>query len=220
MKRIYLGLALTALLSPALAADLPPFPTKAAVVAPCLAGSCSGWYGGFGFAGSGSNLDIVAGGLNNSVFAAGGIVKVQGGYQLWNGSWFAAIDVSLGGEFTTTANGSLPVVPNERGRSKLFGSEMIRLGYNFFPSPASAPVTPSQSPISGLIVPANLLAASTPFLQCGGVQRRGTSVGACGAGFETVIASSWTSTISYTNSPSQQGLPADNLVMIEINKHF
>jgi hypothetical protein len=218
MKRYLVAAFLAMISAPSLAADLSVKAPSAAYTG-CVPQNCSGWYGGFGFAGAGSNIDIIGGGLNQSVFSAGGIVKAQGGYQLWYGNWFAALDLSIGGEFTTTNSASVNIVPNERGRSKLFGSEMIKLGYNFFPSSQSAQVLPAQSP-TALLVPANLFAASTPYIKCGGEQRRGISAGACGAGFQTVIAQGWTSDVSYLNSPSQNGLPADNLVMIEVNKHF
>jgi opacity protein-like surface antigen len=216
MKNLLLAVSAALISTAAFAADLPVKTSVAAPVPYCTPGNCSGLYGGFGFAGTGANLDLLNGG---SVFSAGGTVKVQGGYQLWNGNWLAAIDLSFGGEFTTATNSAVPVVPREKGRSKLFGSEMIKLGYNFFPSSQSVAPAPSQSPIA-FLTPANLLAASTPYVKCGGLQRRGISAGACGAGVEAVIASGWTADFSYLNSPAQQGLPADQLVMIEINKHF
>jgi opacity protein-like surface antigen len=223
LRTILLALLSLFIAQAATAGDLPgPAAINKALTTPiatCTPQNCSGWYGGFGFAGAGSNVDIVGQGINNSVFSAGGIIKAQGGYQFWNGSWFAAIDLSVGGEFTTTTSAGVPVVPNQKGQSKLFGSEMIKLGYNFFSSPASGPVVPSQSPIP-LIVPANLLAASTPYFQFGGVQRRGQTAWGNGAGFQTVIAQGWTSDVKYIFSPSQNGLPTDNLVMVEINKHF
>src|SRR5713226_5844829 len=106
MKKLVLALSL--LVSPALAADLP---VKAIpyLSTPCAAGSCSGWYAGFGVAGDGSNADIVGQGINGSVFAAGGILKAQGGYQFWNGNWFAALDLSLGYELITNTSATLPV---------------------------------------------------------------------------------------------------------------
>jgi hypothetical protein len=219
MKKLLLAACATFVSLTAQAADLSTKAPVAAPIAYCTPQNCSGLYGGFGFVGTGTNLDIIGGGLNQSIFAAGGTIKVQGGYQLWSGNWFAAIDLSLGGEFTTTNNSTAVIMPSERSSSRLYGSELVRLGYNFFPSSQSATVAPSQSPVP-LLVPANLFAASTPYVQCGGLQRRGRSSGACGAGFETVIAAGWTSNIGYLNSPSQNGLPADNLVMIEINKHF
>jgi len=214
MKKLLLAALL--LTSPAFAADLS---VKAPAVAPlpCVAGACSGWYAGFGLLGDGSNADIIGQGINGSVFAAGGALKVQGGYQFWTGQLFAALEGGIGYEFTTNTSANLPVVTN-RG-SKFIGTELIKLGYNFFPSTQVATTTPSQLPIP-LTVPANLLASSTPFFVFGGMQRRGISQWVNGAGIETVIAAGWTSEAKYLYAPSQQGQPAASIVTLELNKHF
>lgn len=206
--------------APLYAADMPvkaPGVFAAVSATPCTPGSCSGWYGGFGFMGDGTNADIVGGGLNGSVFAAGGAIKIDGGYQFWNGSWFAAIQGSVGYEFTTNTNGGLPIVNG--GGSKFVGQELIKLGYNFFPSNASAATTPSQSPVP-LVTPANLLAASTPYLIGGGLQRKGHSVWVNGVGVETVIASGWSASADYLYAPAQQGLDATSIVQLSVHKHF
>lgn len=216
--RVLIG-ALAALLafSPALAADLPAVIAKAPAKAPCAAGACSGWYAGFGVLGDGTNADIVGNGVNGSVFAAGGAIKAQGGYQLWADSWFAAIDISAGYEFTTNASASTPAT-GVRG-SRFVGMETIKLGYNFFPSSAAAPTVAGQSP-TVLTVPANLLASTTPYFRFGGMQRRGQSQWVNGAGIQTVIAAGWTTDISYLYAAAQNGNPAASIVMFEINKHF
>ncbi len=216
MKKLLLLATLIA--TPSMAADLAvkAVPLPAARM-PCAAGDCSGWYAGFGILGDGTNVDIVGNGINGSVFAAGGAIKVQGGYQLWNGSWFAAIDGSLGYEFSRASSSNLPVTNNFG--SKFIGTELIKLGYNFFPSSQSAVVSPSQSPIA-LVSPANLFAASTPYLTFGGMQRRGKNEWVSGAGVQTIIAAGWSSDVKYLYAPSQDGNPATNIVMIELNKHF
>ena len=118
MKRL-LGVLIAGLLTaPAFAADLT---TKAAPLATaaygCVPQSCSGWYAGFGILGDGSNADVIGNGINGSVFAYGGALKVQGGYQLWNGQWFAAIEGSVGYEFTT--NSSVGAVVKLRAGGRL-----------------------------------------------------------------------------------------------------
>lgn len=183
---------------------------------PCTPQSCSGWYAGFGILGDGSNADIIGNGINGSVFSTGAALKVQGGYQLWNGAWFAAIDASVGYEFTTNASAG---AVNPSGGNKFVGTELVKLGYNFFPSVASATTAPSQSPLP-LTVPANLLASSTPYLTFGGLQRRGISEWVNGVGIETVIAAGWSSDVRYLYAPSQQGVAATSIVMFEVNKHF
>ncbi len=216
-KRLVLAALAASIAVPALAADMAVKAIPFASATPCTAGSCSGWYAGFGVMGDGSNADIIGSGVNGSVFAGGGAIKVQGGYQLWNGAFFAAIEGALGYEFTTATSANLPVVNNHG--SKFVGMELVKLGYNFFPNAGSALTTPSQSPIP-LTVPANLLASTTPFFVFGGLQRRGISEWVNGAGVETVIAAGWTSEAKYLYAPSQQGQPATSIVTLELNKHF
>lgn len=212
-------LALSVLISPALAvaADLPVKAVPAAAPVICIYGNCSGWYAGFGVIGDGTNADIVGNGINGSVFAAGGAMEVHGGYQLWNGNFLAALEIGAGYEFTTSKSVSVPAL--NTGGSRFVGQELIRLGYNFFPSSAAAVTTPSQSPVP-LTVPANLLAATTPYFVFGGIQRRGKSVWANGAGLETVLASSWTMNVDYLYAPAQDGMDATSIVKLGINKHF
>ena len=182
----------------------------------CVPQSCSGWYAGFGILGDGSNADVVGNGINGSVFSTGGALKLQGGYQLWNGSWFAAIEAGVAYEFTT--NASAGAVFNGGG-SRFIGTELVKLGYNFFPSTAVATPVAGQSPVP-LTVPANLLASSTPYLTFGGMQRRGISEWVNGVGVQTVIAAGWSTDVKYLYAPSQQGVPATSVVMFELNKHF
>ena len=217
MRKLLLASAFAvSFLGAAQAADLS---VKAPVVAApiCAAGSCSGWYAGFGAMGNGTNADIVGNGVNGSVFAAGGALHVEGGYQFWSGSLFAAIEGSVGYEFTTNVSATVP--SNNLQGSKFVGTELIKLGYNFFPSAQSATTTPSQSPIP-LIVPANLLASTTPYMAFGGMQRLGHNVWVNGAGLETVIAAGWSSHAEYLYAPAQQGLNATSIIRLGIDKHF
>lgn len=217
-KRSFVLAAVAALFAlPAVAADLPVKVLPFASPTLCVAGSCSGWYAGFGVLGDGSNADIIGSGVNGSVFAGGGAIKVQGGYQYWAGSVLAGIEGGVGYEFTTNISAGLPTV-NKSG-SRFVGTELIKLGYNFFPGAASALTAPSQSPVP-LTVPANLLASTTPFFVFGGLQRRGISEWVNGAGVETVIAAGWTSEAKYLYAPAQQGQPATSIVTLELNKHF
>lgn len=217
-KRFAFAAVLACMASAAFAADT--FPAKAvpfASTSPCVPMSCSGWYAGFGILGDGSNADIVGNGINGSVFSSGGAIKLQAGYQLWNGAFFAAIEGGVGYEFTTNSSAGLPIA--EKSGSKFIGTELVKLGYNFFPQAASAVTTPSQSPIP-LVVPANLLASTTPYFVFGGMQRRGISEWVNGAGMQTVIAAGWSTDLKYLYAPSQQGVPATSVVMFELNKHF
>lgn len=218
-KSILAMAALAALSSFASAADM-RLPVKAPFLPAnaCMAGDCSGWYAGFGVLGDGSNVDIVANGINGSVFSTGGVLKIQGGYQFWKGSWFAALDASVGYEYTTNVSANLPVVTG-RGGSKIVGTELVKLGYNFFPGGGSVFANPSQS-ASPIVVPANLLASSTPYFTFGGLQRRGKNEWVSGVGVQTVISAGWSTDLKYLHAPSQQGEPATSIVMLELNRHF
>lgn len=214
------AVAATLALCPAVrAADFPVkavAPVWAPLPATCAPQNCSGWYVGGGVSGTGSNADIIGSGINQSIFSEGVTLKAQGGYQFWNGSVFAAIDVSAGYQFSTPNSAGALVTPNG---SKFVGTELVKLGYNFFPQATSATVTPGQSP-SLLTVPANLLASSTPYLTVGGMQRYGKTVEVNGAGVQTVIAKGWSTDVKYLYAAPQQGLPATQVVTLELNRHF
>lgn len=143
-RSIILGAALAALALPAVAADMAvkAQPNIVGTFGGCAPQSCSGWYAGFGILGDGNNADVVGNGVNGSVFSTGGALKVQGGYQLWNGNWFAAIEGSVGYEFTTNATAG---IITKDGGSRFIGTELVKLGYNFFPSPQSASPAPGRS---------------------------------------------------------------------------
>lgn len=219
MKKLALIAALAAFAFPALAADLPVKASPLALPEVCSPGTCSGWYAGFGVVGTGTNANIIGNGIDGSVFAAGGALKVQGGYQFWSGSMFAAIEASVGYGFSSPAGGDVPVANGSNFGNQFIGFEIVKLGYNFFPSQASAVTAPSQSPVQ-LIVPANLLASSTPYLAFGGYQHNGRNVWVSGAGVETVIAKGWTMDPKYLYAPADNGFKAENLVLLELNKHF
>lgn len=219
MKKFLLA-AMAALLSTAaFAADLPTWPVKAPAVATvCAPGNCSGFYAGFGLTGNGTNADIVGNGINGSVFAAGGAVDIHGGYQLWNGAIYAAAEGKLGYWFNSAVSAGVPVTNNNLGNS-FMGMELIKLGYNFFPSSQTASTVTGQSPVP-LIVPANLLAATTPYFVFGGMQRKGISEWVNGAGLTTIVASGWSTYAEYLYAPAQQGQPANQIVSVGLNRHF
>jgi hypothetical protein len=183
----------------------------------CVPQNCSGWYAGFGILGDGSNQDVSGGGIDGRVFSTGGALKLQAGYQLWNGQWFAAVEAGIGYEYTTNTSGG--AIVGGGGGSRLIGTELVKLGYNFFPSTQVATPMAGQSPVP-LTVPANLLASSTPYLTMGGMQRRGANEWVTGVGVQTIIASGWATDVKYLHAPPQDGRPATSVVMFELNKHF
>jgi hypothetical protein len=87
---------LAALAVPAQAADMPIAvpPAKAAykTPTPCTLTACSGFYVGGGLIGVGSNMDVLGGGIANSVFAGGGATALDAGYRFWNGAYVFVIE--------------------------------------------------------------------------------------------------------------------------------
>jgi opacity protein-like surface antigen len=217
MKRLSVIAALAALsFSPTFAADLPIYSKAPAYVAPApcqSAAACSGWYANFGLLNE--NANFISTGINGANNDFGLIAG--GGYQLWNGPVLAGLQLNGGYEFTgqgvaTTGNHFL-------------GTALVQLGYNFFPAATgttaapSAATVPGQSPFSN-IVPANLLAASTPYINAGGCLRHGILQGCAGVGIQTVIAQGWSTAFDYINMPSQKGQPDDQVFMLKVLKHF
>lgn len=205
-------------LSPARAADLPfKAPPALLPLAPiCTMTSCSGWYVGMGLSGNGGNADIIGNGINGSVFAAGGTIDVHGGYQLWNGSYFAAVELGIGNEF-------LPSQPlNTLGGQSLVGYEKVKLGMGLSGlfNPVTAPAAAGQSP-TAINIPASIASVlMSPYIQFGAQQRAGISQWISGAGAEFLLASRWNLDIGYTYATPVNDLPAENKVTIGLNYHF
>src|SRR5215467_13864788 len=96
MKKLLLATVFAAIAVPAMAADLPVrrgLATDPTVPVPCGAMACSGIYVGGHVEGEGSNADILGSGINGSIFANGAGLGLHAGYQLWNGSFFAAGEI-------------------------------------------------------------------------------------------------------------------------------
>jgi hypothetical protein len=203
--------------SPTRAADLAPVPVKAQPIpyisqSPCTISSCSGFYVGAGLTGNGTNADIVGNGINGSVFAEGGAIDVHAGYQLWNGQFFAALEGGVGYQYT---NGGVAV-----SGSNVTGYEIVKLGYGLQGLINQSTTVPGQA-ASPITVPAALAGAlMSPYIAMGGIQTRGTSVWASGAGAEFLLASHYNLDIRYMYAASQQGLPPVQQVTLGVNYHF
>jgi hypothetical protein len=205
------GLLLATLLLggfPAMAADLPTFPIKAPQASSCLAvGNCSGGYLDFGLnmnaALSSTFLNNASTGQNN-----GAGINVGAGYQLWTGQVLAGIEGNVGYQGGTA------------GSTGTFTStQFVKLGYNFFPAAASAAPTPSQNPFAGL-VPANLLANSTPAVIAGGCYGHGIEKACAGLEVDTVIAKGWSTAFQWYNAPNYKGQADENVFRVLVQKHF
>jgi hypothetical protein len=192
------------------AADLPIKVPSYLPASSCLsAGNCSGAYGTFGVSGDADLGGVLTGGANNGLG-----LNVGAGYQLWQNQIIAGIEVTGGYQFGTAGNSGT-----------LTSTQFVKLGYNFFPSttgtavaPTAAPA-PGQNPFVGL-VPANLLAASTPSFIFGGCYGHGIEKGCMGAEIDTVIAAGWSTAFQYYNAPSIKGQADENVFRIMVQRHF
>jgi hypothetical protein len=221
-KALLIALAVPYLIAPSetMAADLPAAikgPVKAAAAAPpaCAPASCSGWYFGLGLTGNGTSADISGNGVNQSVFAAGGILDIHGGYQLWSGSYLFAAEAGLGNQFQ---NGPL----NQFGSKSLVGYELVKFGGDLsgLVNQQNSATPPGQASGS-LNVPQSLASQFIAlYIALGAVQRKGLSEWVTGAGSEFVLARNWNLDIRYLYAPAQSGLDAMNLVTIGANYHF
>jgi len=201
----YLPLIAAALLAaPAFAADLPVKSPAYLPAQSCLAaGNCNGAYATFGVSGDADLGGVLTGGANNGLGLAFG-----GGYQYWQGQVIAGVELTGGYQFGTAGNSGTAT-----------STQFVKLGYNFFPSTATAAPAAQQNPFVGL-VPANLLANSTPSLLFGGAYGHGVEKAAVGMEIDTVIAAGWSTAFQYYNAPSVKGQADENVFRIMVQRHF
>jgi hypothetical protein len=141
----------------ATAADLPAkaVPVKAPYVSTCTVQNCTGFYLGAHVEGEGSNADILGSGINGSIFASGAGLGLHGGYQLWNGNFFASAEV--GGTWYT---GTQSAVGSVIGIDQRWSVDYVaKLGYglnglfNGPPAPSQGPVNVIQTLNAAMISP-------------------------------------------------------------------
>jgi hypothetical protein len=207
MKRLIFALATAALLSPAFAADLAVKALNKSLFSPtpiCTAGNCNGWYGTFGI----SNDADLGGILTNGSANNGMGLNIGAGYQYWQGQVIAGLEVTGGYQFGTAGSTGTAT-----------STQFVKLGYNFFPSSQVATPTPGQSSFLGL-VPANILANSTPAILAGGCLGHSIEKGCIGMEVDSVLSAGWSSAFQYYNAPSVKGMPDENVFRIMAQKHF
>lgn len=200
MKRFLALLAGTALCGSAMAANL-NLKAPAYVAPVCSAGStamapsCSGFYAGLNVQGIGSNLDILGSGINNSVFAAGGLVGLDVGYQFWNGTFFLAGEGQIDYDFQNNALSAEPFQQrwdaNILMKAGVGLSNVIGIGQ---PNTTGMP-TPSQGPINLAVIPGT--AFMSPYAVVGGAFKSGQQGWITGAGAEWILAQGWNLDIYY-----------------------
>jgi opacity protein-like surface antigen len=214
MKKLLLASAAALLATSALAADLPPQITKAS---PVLAGSactpvaCSGFYAGGTFGGVGTNLDIIGSGVNNSLFAGGGITALDVGYQYANAQMILGLEASVGYQFQTSAS----VNGVSGNASGLFAYQIGKLGGNI------SALFGGQPPVT---IPPQLAATQIGlYALVGAVERQFANGWATGAGAMFDIGPHSFVDLKYMHvqyGPSTHGqaqLSNENLVLVGLN---
>lgn len=186
-----------------------PTPVKAPAVSNCTIDSCSGFYVGANLVGAGTSSNITNTGISSSVLNAGGMLGGTAGWQFWNGTWFAAVDVKADYDATGT-NG---------GKAGYFFSEMIKVGGAL--QLVTGQGAPSQGPlqIAGLTM-------LTPYFESGPVERPFATGWGVGAGTEFALGGPYMFDISYlhvgyntTINPSLT-VNSEDLITLGINRKF
>jgi opacity protein-like surface antigen len=111
MRKLFLAAATALFTTSAFAADLPiPMKYGATLGSPCTVSplSCTGFYGGAWLGGVATSIDVLGSGISNSLFASGAVPGINGGWQYATGTYYFALEVGVGDQFSTTAqvNGS------------------------------------------------------------------------------------------------------------------
>lgn len=225
---ILLGMLLV-LPQPVYAGDIKiPASARAAVLPPpaepCTVTQCSGLYVGVDLTGINSNLDILGSGLAGSFGAGGQMLGVHGGYQLWNGTYFAAVEAGCAYNLTQNFNavGSDP-------SNKFLCTELIKGGFalsGLFGIGSGAAATPSQGPVPINIPAALLNSLTSPYFIVGAAQRFSKNGFVSGAGAEFVLAQGINVGAEYLhiNYNAQVNpivtLDTENLFRIYLNRKF
>jgi len=198
----------------ALAGDIAapaPVVTKAIAASACTPVSCNGFYMGGTFGGSGTNLDIVGSGVNNSIFAGGGVAAFDLGYQWTTPAWFLGLEGAVGGQFNTNSS-----VNNVSGNaSGLLAYQIGKAGGNI------SALFGSQAPIT---IPPQLAASQIgAYLLTGAVERQFATGWASGAGAEFDVGPHSFVDLKYMHvqyGPSSNGraqLSNEDLVLVGLN---
>lgn len=173
----------------------------------CTINQCTSWFVGAGISGNGTNADILGQGINQSVFAAGGIFDAHVGADLWNGKYYAGVEGGIGYQFQS---GPLSI-----GKSNLVGYQEFRLGGSLTGLINGAG---AQSAVTVPTALANALMA--PYLVFGALERNGYSQWLSGAGAKFLLATNWDLYLEYLYGAGVGTAPAVNIVKAGLNRHF
>lgn len=205
MRNLLKALALVAFVSPAFGADLPRAQAPAAPSNPCTTTTCTGFYGGFDLTGAGSDIAN----LNPNVFAGGGGLGLDAGYQYWDSKFYFAANV-FGDYMFQNFSGTTTTPGNSPG--PLFG-EFVDLGMPL------GGLFGTFTPASGF--PSALAASSlTPYIKVGALERPGLGAAwAVGGGMAFDISTKWFLKLDYIHG-TYANSSTDNLIRVGLNYKF
>lgn len=202
MRVLVAGAILGATLSIASAADLPlkALSIPASKFSCGTTQTCIGPYAGIDFSGLNGNFTSFLPGASGAVSGGDMTLGVHGGFEYWNGTYFAAVEV--GARYSMAQN--LNAVGG-LDQNRFTFLETVKLGANLAGvlglAQSGAPANPSASgPVasSGFSVPANLLSMLTSaYIELGAAQRFSKTGTVTGAGVQLLLASNWTADIDY-----------------------
>lgn len=177
----------------------------------CLTTDCIGPYIGFTVMGQGGNAAVIQNGIGGSIFAGGGLIGVQAGYELWNGSWFISPEIDA--LLNSTNSGSI-----DFSHGGFVAMAHLKLGGNAGALLGSGTPAPSQGPIS---IPGQLLShLVSPYLDFCTAFYSNANQQCGGAGVQFSIGGQWTADMIYDYGAPTKNLPALNYAGFSIGYHF
>lgn len=204
--------------SSARAADLPnkaaslPAPLADLVNQPCTQTSCQGFYAGLSLYGEGGNAAVLQNGLSGSVFAGGGMIGGNVGWENWSNGWFIAgqFDALLESAPGSNTTGFAP--------GGFVGLFHVKLGGNAGNLLGTAVPAGSQGPIA---IPQKLLSSLvSPYFDFCTAIRQGTTQWCGGAGAQFNIGGRWTADLIYDYGAPTTKVNALQIVGLQADYHF
>jgi hypothetical protein len=176
----------------------------------CDQTQCQGFYAGFSLYGEGGNADIVQNGLNGSVFAGGGMLGGNVGWESWSNGYFIAaqFDALLASTSAADTTGFAPGGFVGLLHAKLGGSMSKLFGTS--PAPQGAITVPTQ-------LQSSLMA---PYLDFCTAIRQGVTQWCGGAGAQFFISKRWTADLVYDYGAPTTKVNALQVVGLQADYHF
>jgi hypothetical protein len=195
------------------AADVAPaMVAKAPVAAPatgCTQLSCTGFSIGGVIYGIGGNAAILQNGVQGSVFAGGGDIGINAGWQYWDGKYFVGLDVD--GLLESQSNTGISGFAG--GNGSAVGIVHFKLGGNLASVIANGPTAITTPGFLATSLMASYIDNCTAFRK-GGTQYCG------GAGQEFWLAKNLTMDVLYDYGAPTKNFNALQNVGVQVSYHF